>query len=1544
MSGFRGIFLDSIHPLIVKRLDADTHAFKQMAVQQKQGPESERGDQYEYASTSEAFKYFSERMVWMRVVPFAIPQTQYTLNPNYVFGNLPAGDPSAKTFINADMVSQYMVPQWRDWVIWGHKSANIHGGIYSTTGVTPVKSYGGAKDNQGEYHSSNMFGWGGKHGQYRRTNTAWDGTSRDGVINSPIPGLTNLAVSNKGDLGTIRRASFDIKCHSLMDVEAIEMMYMVPGLSVLVEWGWYHPKLYIEPIDIERIKSGDKLASTNTINTEILKKSFGISEPTSKMGDPRALYNLEEQANKRFGPLGPAAGIYDGLLGISTKFSWTNDGMGGYDCRVDCISPGSLAGGIPAESYNLGGSETVEKQEIPVTDLRTIIAMVKKETRTKENNITNKHIEENSQSQYDTIELIDNDVEGNVLVDGKSIEDVNVPGHKLKTGEYGIKIEEKDGKLVYTKTEATTDGSGDYFVGEYKGGKDYRQTVSKVYGDRTWWNRLIGYCWDGGWRDGEKEGIVDSSNWFGSNPTVAHCESKFKHANCDKIMDTAGMNEQYTLGNMEVHWGDAFRDGNFYVTGTDRNIYVKINNQWIDRNTSWSDNMYMNASNYFFPWKVDVVGWPGMEDPHDSKNKELGDRDILWNVQAIDGYTTGKSAKNDYSWTEDDNGGYIDRSGNQVVGAGSWGSNDYDPIVVTSYAGSTVYKREKNDDDTYTYTEVASIEGVNAADIAETVKAKAADINADDMAARKKEVSDKVKKDAAITAAASNIGAVTWANPGGKIVAFDTANYHSGIYAKAYPQFAPPLQRMDDGTLYSSELGYELIKGKKGWMYPIGAVAYSETYLSWRFVEDYLLNELYMPRAVQPGKDENNDPKIALDTTFLSANRCSDKEKVLLMENFLNKFPGLVEKSSNGTLTDDSRDRELYHSQHIINHPNLRSFNPEVCILPGQEHIPKTEEMKALSQKQKEKKEAALEGDEINLKDITGTIKGKEFLLDNMSNKDASPNIQGRGCLNRFAGYDSSGNQDYTKGTLRNIMVNSNLLEEAAAKSPNVRKFVMTVLDKINKACGEPWKFKLLTNSALGKMSVIDENYTPASNVSSYGQGYTYMDTGDGGVNSIGVYKFPGIGSDNILKGVKIQSKIPSELQSMAYYSTLGSNNDKGSEVQMFNMYRAGIVDRLRSISSVTVLGNQTGSQESMLQAEAKLILSYAELLGTTRKNITIGAKTNESIGEGESVAKTYVRKYVHGDTVTVGGYRPPIPIDVSLSLHGVSGIYMGNAIMIKTIDEGGLLPSRYRSNVALQATSVDHTISPEGWTTDIGTLMRPLPDAQYKPTMKVSIKRVAPASMFEPGDLPIGNPFGSGKQYRVSSQFGNQESFRKSTHGGLDVAADVGTPYYCCLPKAKISFRKQTGTNDATDSNGNKLANTNGYGYYVRLKGKGFGGTGSKTKFQIDYAHCEGFVDPNGDGTVMDFEEMKAYGESKGWDTGDKHVSVPGTVDYGQPVGTCGGTDLAKGAGNSGGPHLHLAIKIGGVLQDPQLMVDEYYVAEDGEANDHFKTGGKGA
>ena len=1311
MSGFRGIFLDAIHPLIVKRLDADTNAFKQMAIVKSS---QQVGDYTKttatYTNSVEGMNYYSERKVWMRAVPFAIAQTEYTTDKGLVINNLPT------------------VPEWRDWVIWGTKAAHIHG-----EGVP----YGSGDDNGTGRHSNQISGWHQKHGEYRVNRTAWDGTEQSGVINSPVPGITNLQVSNKGDLGTIRRASFDIKVHNLADLEAIEMMYMVPGLSILIEWGWFHPKLYVDPINVELIKDGDRLASTSLINTEILKKSFGVDDE-DQIGDATPLYNLEEAATTDFGPLGPRAGIYDGLLGVVTKFNWTNDGQGGYDCRIDVISPGSLAGGIPAESYNLGGEEVVEGESVPVSDIRTVITSIRKDTRALEIKPTNDARDDKLATNLKGIEIIKNAGTGQATFASSKDYKIEINPDKLQTSTYGIKITKDTSTdpptLIYTKVKEDAKDNTDYYVSKYKGGN--KERVLKIRGDRTWWNKVIAYAMgkdvtQGEWSTGLKSGkeLIETNNFKISGAEIEDIAAKFNSFRTRKLMDIFGYNETETLAVLERDFGDAFRNGQYYVTrrsNGEPNIHVKSNKSYVTRLVDSFDNFAFNELDsrgirYWFPhatiWRkgsyyadrnkskaVADALTPAMEEPgHEDKGTEYAKIPKVPFLQDIVGATTiGDARWHGYGWkAKDDTNSKtrVDDTGETMIDSDApWGEDNNDPVLVQAITGTTVYKKDADGN----YAEVASLEGFSASDIAQQVREEAESIEASKKEAEAQVWNETHALDVAITTAATNFGNLSWGGPfpdDDKPVRFGDAKYHVGIYAKVHPAFAP--KRHDvEGSVHTAELGYEVLQGEQPG-FPIGMVAYSETYLSWRWVEDYLLSELYMPRAVQPGVDSNST-HTELDTIFLSANRLSDNDKNKLSTEFTKKFSGLIKKTQGGLLDDDSRARELYHSQHIINHPELRSFNPEVCILPGQESIPeifKSEDVPEIK------------------------VKGSQHLLDHMGEDICDPEISGVTALNKFAGLDTSGEIDRSRGVLRNIMINANLLEEVALKSDNVRKFCLTVLDKVNTACGKPWKFKMLTNSALGKISIIDENYTPVDNVSDYGMGITNFERGDGSNANVGVYKFTGIGANNILKDVKIQSKIPNELQTMAYYATLGSASTKGEGIQMFNMYRAGVVDRLRSISNVVVLSGDTETETTRKEATAKLISGYSKLFPQTRKNITQGLKENGAAEEGVNVAKQYVTKYIHGNTIKVGGYRPPIPIDVSLSLHGVSGIFMGNAVMIKTIDEGGILPSRYRKNIALQATSVDHSITPETWTTEIGTLMRPLSNVTNEAEVQVMVK-----------------------------------------------------------------------------------------------------------------------------------------------------------------------------------------------------------------------------
>ena len=74
MAGYRGIFLDSIHPNIVKRLDSDSDAFARIANIKNSNPSD--ASHHDLSG----LQYIQERTPWIRVVPFAIPKTLYASN------------------------------------------------------------------------------------------------------------------------------------------------------------------------------------------------------------------------------------------------------------------------------------------------------------------------------------------------------------------------------------------------------------------------------------------------------------------------------------------------------------------------------------------------------------------------------------------------------------------------------------------------------------------------------------------------------------------------------------------------------------------------------------------------------------------------------------------------------------------------------------------------------------------------------------------------------------------------------------------------------------------------------------------------------------------------------------------------------------------------------------------------------------------------------------------------------------------------------------------------------------------------------------------------------------------------------------------------------------------------------------------------------------------------------------------------------------------------------------------------------------------------
>ena len=54
----------------------------------------------------------------------------------------------------------------------------------------------------------------------------------------PMPGITSIDVKSKSAYGSLREVTVNFQCWDIRQLEELEVLYMRPGYTVLIEWGW----------------------------------------------------------------------------------------------------------------------------------------------------------------------------------------------------------------------------------------------------------------------------------------------------------------------------------------------------------------------------------------------------------------------------------------------------------------------------------------------------------------------------------------------------------------------------------------------------------------------------------------------------------------------------------------------------------------------------------------------------------------------------------------------------------------------------------------------------------------------------------------------------------------------------------------------------------------------------------------------------------------------------------------------------------------------------------------------------------------------------------------------------------------------------------------------------------------------------------------------------------------------------------------------------------------------------------------------------------
>ena len=162
----------------------------------------------------------------------------------------------------------------------------------------------------------------------------------------PMAGITNTGIKTQGTFGAIKKATVEFQVNSLDELEKFEKIYMLPGYSVLLEWG--HSII---------LKDKGKL----DYNIKTFNKWFkDLYQHDEKNEEHRSALILQELTRLRH----TQDFHYDALYGKVSNYVWSFNPDGTYNCSIDIVGYGELAESMSA----LFTPQPTKKEEENISD------------------------------------------------------------------------------------------------------------------------------------------------------------------------------------------------------------------------------------------------------------------------------------------------------------------------------------------------------------------------------------------------------------------------------------------------------------------------------------------------------------------------------------------------------------------------------------------------------------------------------------------------------------------------------------------------------------------------------------------------------------------------------------------------------------------------------------------------------------------------------------------------------------------------------------------------------------------------------------------------------------------------------------------------------------------------------------------------------------------------------------------------------------------------------------------------------------------------
>ena len=255
--------------------------------------------------SAEDLKYYNTKSPWLRLSSTINLESDTGANSNTVLDKLVrAGIP--RELIEGDKLAKNFILQG---------------------GTLGINSDGSINQKKGLNYNNELF-----TGAY-----GWGGIGERGFV--PMPGITNASTTYLNN-GALAKSEITIKCFSKQQFQLLDVLYLRPGYTLLLEFGW--STFLNSNADSNR----DGTVDNNDLAVGALQSYDGFkSKPLDFILNPGSfagtksqfqLLNLINQERRKY------CGNYEATYGKIVNFKWNFESDGSYTCTVHLVGMGSM--------------------------------------------------------------------------------------------------------------------------------------------------------------------------------------------------------------------------------------------------------------------------------------------------------------------------------------------------------------------------------------------------------------------------------------------------------------------------------------------------------------------------------------------------------------------------------------------------------------------------------------------------------------------------------------------------------------------------------------------------------------------------------------------------------------------------------------------------------------------------------------------------------------------------------------------------------------------------------------------------------------------------------------------------------------------------------------------------------------------------------------------------------------------------------------------------------------------------------------------------